>query len=162
MLLNQRLNAWVYTFHNIFVRRVPCRKGPPPLSFDESQHLLRTRHNIRRHSFCKVEIWKSRLDWRSIGRHWLSYGRDNTLKLVHRADSRMTACWNLIFSAWDRVQANIRQVPRVRGVVQKIIRPRKSIRLPWLYRLYYPVCISHRIDTWQIVYLSNKDPCPKI
>ena len=115
MLLNQRLNAWVFTFHNIFVRRVPCRKGPPPLSFDESQHLLRTRHNIRRHSFCKVEIWKSRLDWRSIGRHWLSFGRDNTLKLVHRADSRMTACWNLIFSAWDRVQANIRQVQRYRA-----------------------------------------------
>ena len=21
---------------------------------------------------------------------------------------------------------------------------------------------SRRIDTWQIVYLSNKDPCPKI
>ena len=29
-------------------------------------------------------------------------------------------------------------------------------------RLYYPLCVSRRIDTWQIVYLSNKDPCPKI
>ena len=28
--------------------------------------------------------------------------------------------------------------------------------------LYYPLCVSRRIDTWQIVYLSNKDPCPKI
>ena len=25
-----------------------------------------------------------------------------------------------------------------------------------------PLCVSRRIDTWQIVYLSNKDPCPKI
>ena len=24
-----------------------------------------------------------------------------------------------------------------------------------------PLCVSHRIDTWQIVYLSYKDPCPK-
>ena len=30
------------------------------------------------------------------------------------------------------------------------------------YRLYYPLCVSRRIDTWQIVYLSYKDPCPKI
>ena len=29
---------------------------------------------------------------------------------------------------------------------------------PWLYRLYYPMCVSRRIDTWQIVYLSYKDP----
>ena len=28
--------------------------------------------------------------------------------------------------------------------------------------LYYPLCVSRRIDTWHIVYLSNKDPCPKI
>ena len=33
---------------------------------------------------------------------------------------------------------------------------------PWLYRLYYPLCVSRRIDTWQIVYLPNKDPCPEI
>ena len=26
----------------------------------------------------------------------------------------------------------------------------------------YPLCVSRRIDTWHIVYLSNKDPCPKI
>ena len=32
----------------------------------------------------------------------------------------------------------------------------------WLYRLYYPLCVSRRIDTWQIVYLSYKDPCPTI
>ena len=31
-----------------------------------------------------------------------------------------------------------------------------------LYRLYYPLCASSRIDTWQIVYLSYKDPCPII
>ena len=31
-----------------------------------------------------------------------------------------------------------------------------------LYRLYYPLCVSRRIDTWHIVYLSNKDPCPEI
>ena len=24
------------------------------------------------------------------------------------------------------------------------------------------LCVSRRIDTWHIVYLSNKDPCPKI
>ena len=36
------------------------------------------------------------------------------------------------------------------------------IRLPWLYRLYYPLCVSHKIDTWRIVYLSYKDPCPTI
>ena len=29
-------------------------------------------------------------------------------------------------------------------------------------RLYYRLWVSRRIDTWQIVYLSNKDPCPKI
>ena len=23
-----------------------------------------------------------------------------------------------------------------------------------------PLCLSRRIDTWQIVYLSYKDPCP--
>ena len=28
--------------------------------------------------------------------------------------------------------------------------------------LYYPLCVSRRIDTWQIVYLSYKDPCPTI
>ena len=27
---------------------------------------------------------------------------------------------------------------------------------------YYPLCVSRRIDTWQIVYLSYKDTCPKI
>ena len=31
-----------------------------------------------------------------------------------------------------------------------------------IIRLYYPLCVSCRIDTWQIVYLSNKDPCPTI
>ena len=29
-------------------------------------------------------------------------------------------------------------------------------------RLYYPLCVSRRIDTWQIVYLSSKYPCPTI
>ena len=29
-------------------------------------------------------------------------------------------------------------------------------------RLHYPLCVSRKIDTWHIVYLSNKDPCPKI
>ena len=29
----------------------------------------------------------------------------------------------------------------------------------WLYRLYYPLCVSRRIDTWQIVYLSYNEPC---
>ena len=30
--------------------------------------------------------------------------------------------------------------------------------------LYYPLplCVSRTIDTWHIVYLSNKDPRPKI
>ena len=28
--------------------------------------------------------------------------------------------------------------------------------------LYYPLCVSRIIDTWQIVYLSYEDPCPKI
>ena len=31
-----------------------------------------------------------------------------------------------------------------------------------LYHLLYPLCISRRIDTWQIVYLSSKETCPKI
>ena len=35
-------------------------------------------------------------------------------------------------------------------------------RQSWLYRLYYLLCVSCIIDTWHIVYLSNKDPCPKI
>ena len=26
----------------------------------------------------------------------------------------------------------------------------------------YPLCVSRRIDTWQIVYLSYKDICPTI
>ena len=26
---------------------------------------------------------------------------------------------------------------------------------------YYPLCVSRRVDTWHIVYLSNKNPCPK-
>ena len=30
------------------------------------------------------------------------------------------------------------------------------------FRLYYPLCVSRRVDTWHIVYLSYKDPCPKI
>ena len=38
----------------------------------------------------------------------------------------------------------------------------KNFPPPWLYRLYYPLYVSRRIDTWQIVYLPNKDPCPKI
>ena len=29
----------------------------------------------------------------------------------------------------------------------------------WLYRLYYPQFVSRRIETWQIVYLSHKEPC---
>ena len=29
----------------------------------------------------------------------------------------------------------------------------------WLYRLYYPQLVSCRIETWQIVYLSYKEPC---
>ena len=33
-----------------------------------------------------------------------------------------------------------------------------SASLDFTVRLYYPLCVSHRIDTWQIVYLSNKDP----
>ena len=32
----------------------------------------------------------------------------------------------------------------------------------WLYHLYYPLCVSRRIDTWQVVYLSYKEPCPAI
>ena len=39
-----------------------------------------------------------------------------------------------------------------------LLRMREAI----LYRLYCPLCVSRRIDTWQIVFLSNKDPCPKI
>ena len=31
-----------------------------------------------------------------------------------------------------------------------------------MYYDNYPLCVSRRIDTWQIGYLSNKDPCPKI
>ena len=31
-----------------------------------------------------------------------------------------------------------------------------------LYRLYYLLCVSRWIDTWQIVYLSYKEPCPTI
>ena len=30
---------------------------------------------------------------------------------------------------------------------------------PWIY---YRLCISRRIDTWQIVYLLYKDACPII
>ena len=30
------------------------------------------------------------------------------------------------------------------------------------FRLYYPLCVSRRVDTWHIVYLSFKDPCPNI
>ena len=30
------------------------------------------------------------------------------------------------------------------------------------FRLYYLLCVSRRVDTWHIVYLSYKDPCPKI
>ena len=30
------------------------------------------------------------------------------------------------------------------------------------FRLYYSLCVSRRVDTWHIVYLSYKDPCPKI
>ena len=30
------------------------------------------------------------------------------------------------------------------------------------FRLYYPLYVSRRVDTWHIVYLSYKDPCPKI
>ena len=30
------------------------------------------------------------------------------------------------------------------------------------FRLYYPLCVSRRVDTWHIVYQSYKDPCPKI
>ena len=30
------------------------------------------------------------------------------------------------------------------------------------FRLYYPLHVSRRVDTWHIVYLSYKDPCPKI
>ena len=30
------------------------------------------------------------------------------------------------------------------------------------FRLYYPLCVSRRVDTWHIVYLSFKDPGPKI
>ena len=37
-----------------------------------------------------------------------------------------------------------------------------SVTCLFLPRLYYPLCVSRRIDTWHIVYLSNKDPCPKI
>ena len=48
------------------------------------------------------------------------------------------------------------------GVVINFFRPWNFVHLPWLYRLYYPLCVSRRIDTWQIVYLSNKDPCPKL
>ena len=36
------------------------------------------------------------------------------------------------------------------------------VRRDVTYRLYYPLCVSCIIDTGQIVYLSNKDPCPKI
>ena len=43
-------------------------------------------------------------------------------------------------------------------VALSLLRMREAI----LYRLYCPLCVSRRIDTWQIVYLSNKDPCPKI
>ena len=31
-----------------------------------------------------------------------------------------------------------------------------------LYRLQHPLCVSRRIDTWQIVYLSSKEACPKM
>ena len=30
------------------------------------------------------------------------------------------------------------------------------------FRMYYTLCVSRRVDTWPIVYLSYKDPCPKI
>ena len=52
--------------------------------------------------------------------------------------------------------------PAITGVVINFFRPWNFFHLPWLYRLYYPLCVSRRIDNWQIVYLSNKDPCPKI
>ena len=30
------------------------------------------------------------------------------------------------------------------------------------FTVYYSLCVSRRIDTWHLVYLSNKDLCPKI
>ena len=30
------------------------------------------------------------------------------------------------------------------------------------FHLYYQLCVSRRVDTWHIVYLSYKDPCPKM
>ena len=30
------------------------------------------------------------------------------------------------------------------------------------FTVYIIRCVSRRIDTWQIVYLSYKDPCPTI
>ena len=35
-------------------------------------------------------------------------------------------------------------------------------RYDGLYRLYYPLCVARKINTWQIVYLLSKEACPKI
>ena len=70
------------------------------------------------------------------------------------------SCWfalALMMSMWMIMNDN-----GDTGVVINFFRPWSFFHLPWLYRLYYPLCVSRRIDTWQIVYLSNKDPCPKI
>ena len=48
------------------------------------------------------------------------------------------------------------------GVAVNFLPAVTFFHLPRRYRLYYPLCVSHRIDTWQIVYLSYKDPCPTI
>ena len=57
-----------------------------------------------------------------------------------------------------QVQEPVMQYHRDAFFHLSLLRMREAI----LYRLYYPLCESRRIDTWQIVYLSNKDHCPKI
>ena len=48
---------------------------------------------------------------------------------------------------------------RSAGVAVKLSGREKLSASRDFYRLYYPLCVSRRIDTWQILYLSYKDPC---
>ena len=93
------------------------------------------------------------LTFKSISQHIVLYA----LHAVATRSQQNTGKWPMSFPQNE----NTDRLVSVSCVVQNFIHPRKNIRLRD-YRLYYPLCISHIIYTWQIVYLSNKDPCPKI
>ena len=70
--------------------------------------------------------------------------------------------WNSLVAAWYCNRPMTGLCCNRHCVQRASINHGRNMDDPWINVLYYRLCVSRRIDTWQIVYLLYEDACPII